>query len=160
MEIIHFKINGEEREVEIDKKWSLLYILREVLGLTGAKCGCGTGDCGACTVIVNGDAVRSCCMKGTALEHADIRTIEGLSDGENLHPLQQAFIDAGAIQCGYCTPGMIMRAKALLDKNPMPTEEEVRHAIDTNICRCGGYQKIVEAILLAAERMNGSKEAK
>lgn len=158
METIQFKINGEERELEIEKNWSLLHILREVLGLTGAKCGCDTGDCGACTVMVNGDAVRSCRVKGTALNGAEILTIEGLADGEKLHPIQQAFIDAGAVQCGFCTPGMVMRAKALLDQNPDPTEAEVRHAIDPNICRCGGYQKIVEAILLAAKRLNGKTE--
>ena len=158
METIQFKINGEERELEIEKNWSLLHILREVLGLTGAKCGCDTGDCGACTVMVNGDVVRSCRVKGTALNGAEILTIEGLADGEKLHPIQQAFIDAGAVQCGFCTPGMVMRAKALLDQNPDPTETEVRHAIDPNICRCGGYQKIVEAILLAAKRLNHKTE--
>lgn len=158
MKNIEIEVNGELRQLEIQETWSLLYIIREVLGLTGTKCGCQDGGCGACTVIVNGEAKRSCRINGCAADGAKILTIEGVADGENLHPIQQAFIDAGAVQCGFCTPGMIMKAKALLDKNADPTEEEVRKVLDGHICRCGGYQKIVEAILLAAKRMRGEPD--
>lgn len=149
-------INGFDRQVQVEEKWTLLYVLREVLNLTGTKCGCKTGDCGACMVLIDGEAVTSCTQRASRLEGKEILTIEGMSDGEHLHPIQQAFIDAGAVQCGFCIPGMILSAKALLDKNPNPTEEEVRIGIDKNLCRCTGYEKIVEAILLAAKRMRGT----
>lgn len=155
MEKIELKINGRQKVLEIEQDWSLLYIIREVLGLTGTKCGCGEGNCGTCTVIMNGKAVRSCKVKGSTLNGAEILTIEGVADGEELHPIQKAFIEAGAVQCGFCTPGMIMRAKALIDQNPDPTEQEVRQALAGHICRCGGFEKIVEAILNAAREMRG-----
>ena len=162
MKNIKFEINGEWKQLEIQESWSLLYIIREVLGLTGTKCGCQDscldGGYGACVVIVDGEAKRSCRIKGCTLEGARVLTIEGVADGERLHPIQQAFIDAGAVQCGFCTPGMVMRAKALLDKNLSPTEEEVRQALSGHICRCGGFQKIVDAIILAAERMRGESD--
>lgn len=156
MESIELKINGEVKLVQVEKNWTLLYVLREVLDLTGAKCGCNTGDCGACKVIIDGEAVNSCLVLAPKAVGKDIWTIEGLSNGPELHPIQQAFIDAGAVQCGYCTPGMVMSAKALLDKNLDPSEEEIRAAISNNLCRCTGYVKIVEAIRLAAERMRNA----
>ena len=155
MEKIELKINGRQKALEIEQDWSLLYIIREGLGLTGTKCGCGEGNCGTCTVIMNGKAVRSCKVKGSILNGAEVLTIEGVADGEELHPIQKAFIEAGAVQCGFCTPGMIMRAKALIDQNPDPTEQEVRQALAGHICRCGGFEKIVEAILNAAREMRG-----
>ena len=136
MSEVHFRLNGEDMTLEVQPKWTLLYILREVLHLTGTKCGCGTGNCGTCTVVMNGEAVRSCLINQKKLEGADVTTIEGLADGEKLHPIQQAFIDAGAVQCGFCIPGMIMAAKALLDKDPDPDEMTVRKALDYNLCRC------------------------
>ena len=153
MEQVVLNINGEDRTVAVEAGWSLLYVLREVLGMTGTKCGCNTCQCGSCKVIVDGDAVNSCAVNPKKVEGKKIETIEGLSKGGVLHPIQQAFIDCGAVQCGYCTPGMVMSAKALLDKNPDPTEEEIRHAIDGNLCRCTGYVKIVKAIQEAAKRM-------
>ncbi|MBE5055004.1 (2Fe-2S)-binding protein [Pseudoflavonifractor sp. DSM 107456] len=156
MESIELKINGEVKSVQVEKNWTLLYVLREVLDLTGAKCGCNTGDCGACKVIIDGEAVNSCLVLAPKAVGKDIWTIEGLSNGPELHPIQQAFIDAGAVQCGYCTPGMVMSAKALLDRNLDPSEEEIRAAISNNLCRCTGYVKIVEAIRLAAERMRNA----
>ena len=156
MESIELKSNGEVKSVQVEKNWTLLYVLREVLDLTGAKCGCNTGDCGACKVIIDGEAVNSCLVLAPKVVGKDIWTIEGLSNGPELHPIQQAFIDAGAVQCGYCTPGMVMSAKALLDKNLDPSEEEIRAAISNNLCRCTGYVKIVEAIRLAAERMRNA----
>ena len=153
METISLNINGVCRELAVGKNWTLLKTLRDGLRLTGTKCGCETGDCGACMVIIDGVATRSCLVKAVNLEGKAIETIEGLSDGIHLHPIQQAFIDVGAVQCGYCTPGMVMSAKALLDKNPDPTEEEIRAGISNNLCRCTGYVKIVKAIQLAAKRM-------
>jgi carbon-monoxide dehydrogenase small subunit len=133
---------------------SLLDVLREDLFLTGTKRGCDSGECGACTVIMNGKAVNSCLVLATELDGAEITTIEGLSRSiDDLHPLQKAFIEKGAVQCGFCTPGVIMTAKAFLDINPNPTEHEVRDAISGNLCRCTGYTKIVDAILTAAERV-------
>ena len=158
MEQVCLDINGKKIQGSVEKNWNLLFVLREVLGLTGAKCGCSTGDCGACKVIIDGKAVNSCLMLARNMEGKKIETIEGLSDGTALHPIQQAFIDAGAVQCGYCTPGMVMSAKALLDQNPNPTEEEIRNnGISNNLCRCTGYVKIVEAIQLAAKRMAEAK---
>ena len=157
METIELTINEETRSVNVEKTWTLLYVLREVLDLTGAKCGCSTGDCGACKVILDGEAVNSCLVKATAAVGKDIRTIEGLACGPQLHPIQQAFVEVGAVQCGYCTPGMIMSAKALLDKVPNPTAEDVKNGIANNLCRCTGYVKIEEAILLAAKRLQEEK---
>ena len=154
METFHLNINGEERAVQAEKTWNLLYLLREVLDLTGAKCGCNTGDCGACRVILDGEAVNSCLIQVQKLEGKRIETIEGVTGPDGgLHPIQQAFIECGAVQCGYCTPGMVLSAKALLDKNPAPSEEEIREAIHPNLCRCTGYVKIVNAVQLAAKRM-------
>lgn len=154
MEEIRLHINGEDRTVLAEKNWNLLYVLREVLDLTGAKCGCNTGDCGACRVILDGEAVNSCLIQVQKLEGKKIETIEGVTGPDGgLHPIQQAFIECGAVQCGYCTPGMVLSAKALLDKNPAPSEEEIRAAIHPNLCRCTGYVKIVKAVELAAKRM-------
>ena len=158
MESIELKINGEVKSVQVEKNWTLLYVLREELGLTAAKCGCNTGDCGACKVIIDGEAVNSCLVLARNAAGKTIETVEGLSDGIHLHPIQQAFIDVGAVQCGYCTPGMVMSAKALLDKNPDPTEAEIRAGISNNLCRCTGYVKIVKAIQLAARRMQKEGE--
>ena len=157
MQEFHITVNGMEHTICAEPNTILLNVLRDQLDLTGAKCGCGTGDCGACTVIMDGEAVRSCIVPMRNADGKSITTIEGLSNGPRLHPLQQAFIDAGAIQCGFCTPGMILSAKALLDKNPSPTEEEIRQAIAPNLCRCTGYARIVAAVQLAAERMEASK---
>ena len=153
MEQTELIVNGQTYPILYEKNWNLLYVLREVLGLTGTKCGCGTNDCGACRVIVDGEARNSCVLMVRNLAGKRIETIEGLSRGTQLHPIQQAFIDAGAVQCGFCTPGMIMSAKALLDRCPDPTEEEIRAALEPNLCRCTGYVKIVEAVQLAAKRM-------
>ena len=153
MEQTELIVNGQTYPILYEKNWNLLYVLREVLGLTGTKCGCGTNDCGACRVIVDGEAKNSCVLMVRNLAGKRIETIEGLSHGTELHPIQQAFIDAGAVQCGFCTPGMIMSAKALLDRCPDPTEEEIRAALEPNLCRCTGYVKIVEAVQLAAKRM-------
>ena len=155
MKTIKLEVNGTWQQMEVESDWSLMYVIREVLGLTGTKCGCGDGSCGACTVVMDGKAVRSCQVNALKADGAKVLTIEGMADGENLHPIQQAFIDVGAIQCGFCTPGMVLRTKVLLDKTLTPTEPEIRKALDGHICRCCGYQKIVEAIMLAAERMQG-----
>lgn len=151
-------INGSEYPVSIERNWTLLFVLRETLGLTGAKCGCNTGDCGACKVIIDGEAKNSCLILARNAVGQRIETIEGLARGADLHPIQQAFVETGAIQCGYCTPGMILSTKALLDRNLHPSEDEMREAISNNLCRCTGYVKILDAIRLAAERM--AKEAK
>jgi len=148
------RINGVEEEVFIEPWWSLAYVLREELGLIGVKVGCDTGNCGTCIVLVDGKAVKSCLFLAVKAKGKEITTIEGLSSrDEELHPLQQAFIDHWAIQCGYCTPGMIMTAKALLDENPNATEEEIRLGMNGNLCRCTGYIKIVEAIMGAKEKI-------
>lgn len=145
-------INGRERNLAVEATELLVDTLRLRLGLTGTKKACGTGDCGACTVIVDGEAVRSCILLTASMHGKSITTIEGLGDVSHLHPIQQAFIDAGAVQCGYCTPGMIFTAKALLDRQPHPTPEQIREAISGNLCRCTGYVKIEAAIRMAAER--------
>ncbi len=159
MEIVGLQVNGVFREIAVDPKQTLLKTLRNVLKLTGTKCGCETGDCGACMVLIDGEAVRSCLVKTSKLSGKQVVTIEGIT-GEMrrtgaLHPIQQAFVEAGAVQCGFCTPGMIISAKALLDKNPSPSRKEVIEAIDKNLCRCTGYIKIADAVLLAARKMGG-----
>ncbi|MEM4188792.1 MAG: (2Fe-2S)-binding protein [Candidatus Hadarchaeum sp.] len=150
---IRLNVNGKDYEVEVKPHWTLLQVIRDQLGLTGTKYGCGTGECGACTVLIDGKPMTSCLVLAASAEGRKIVTIEGISSDGKLHPIQEAFIEEGAIQCGYCTPGMILTAKALLEKNPSPTEEEVRRAIDGNLCRCTGYVKIVKAILKASKRM-------
>jgi len=142
--------------VDVYPHWNLLRVLREELELTGAKQGCGEGECGACTVLVNGAPVNSCIYPILEAEEKEVLTIEGLmAQGGELHPIQQAFLDKAGVQCGFCTPGMIMSAKALLDANPKPTEAEIRHAIAGNMCRCTGYVQIVESVMLAADIMSG-----
>ena len=150
---IHLTVNGEPYEMHVEPRKTLLWVLREQLRLTGTKESCGTGDCGACTVIMNGRSVNSCLVLGVEADGSDILTIEAMVKNGQLHPIQQAFVEVGAVQCGFCTPGMILSAKCLLDENPDPTEEEVRAGIAGNLCRCTGYTKIVEAILAAAKRM-------
>ena len=149
--LIQLRVNGELYEVAVHPHWTLLEVLREELDLTGAKKGCDAGDCGGCTVILDGKPVVSCLTLAVEADGRDILTIKGLAQNGQLHPIQNAFVENGAIQCGFCTPGMIMSAKALLDENPNPTEEEVRRAIAGNLCRCTGYVKIVEAILAASQ---------
>ncbi len=148
---LELKVNRQVYEVFVEPWKTLADVLLEELNLTGTKIGCESGHCGACTVLIDGKAVKSCLILVGQARGRDILTIEGLAREDGLHPVQQAFIDHFAVQCGYCTPGMIMSAKALLDKNPNPTEEEVRKAIDGNLCRCTGYVKIVEAVLAAAK---------
>jgi carbon-monoxide dehydrogenase small subunit len=139
-------VNSRQVSVEIQPDELLVDVLRDRLGLTGTKIGCNEGECGACTVIMNGQAVLSCLIPALRAEGCHITTIEGLSDGDVLHPLQQAFVEHGAVQCGYCIPGFILSAKALLDRNPQPTREEIKESIAGNLCRCTGYVKIIEAI--------------
>lgn len=151
--LIKLTVNGEEYEVAIEPNRSLLDVLRDDLELTGTKKGCETGDCGACTVVLDGKTVNACLILAVSANGKSILTIEGVAQGGKLHPVQEAFIEHGAIQCGYCTPGMILSAKSLLEENPRPTEWEVREAIAGNLCRCTGYVKIVKAILAVAEEM-------
>ena len=145
-QLITVTVNNQEYELAVEPNLTLLDLLRYRLELTGTKKGCDEGDCGACTVIMNGKAVSSCLVLAVQADGKEILTIEGMETEEGIHPIQQAFIDNGAIQCGFCTPGMILSAKALLDRNSHPSEEEIRTAISGNLCRCTGYQKIVEAI--------------
>ena len=154
---IELKVNGEVFRIKVETHRTLLEVLRETLGLTGTKEMCNKGDCGGCTVMIDGRPVLSCLTLAIEAQGRDILTIEGLAKGYELHPIQQAFVDHGAIQCGYCSPGFIMSAKALLDRNPNPTEDEIKEGISNNICRCTGYVQIVEAIQAAAEIMGGKK---
>jgi carbon-monoxide dehydrogenase small subunit len=148
---ISFILNGERIEVEIEPHLTLLQLLRDELELTGTKEGCGMGECGACTVLLDGRTVNSCIFPALEVEGMSVMTIEGLADAKGgLHPIQKAFVDHGAVQCGFCTPGMVLSAKALLDENPKPTEEEIRNGIAGNLCRCTGYLQIVEAIKAAS----------
>jgi len=150
MQRITFTLNGESISVEVEDHWTLLRLLREKLSLTGTKEGCGRGECGACTVIVDGKAVNSCLMLAAEVDGCEVITIEGEMRNGNLSALQQAFIEAGAIQCGFCTPGMIMSARALLMRNPDPSKDEIIEAICGNLCRCTGYEPIIKAIAEAA----------
>jgi carbon-monoxide dehydrogenase small subunit len=150
--LVGLSVNGEKHEFAILPNETLLEVLRDRLELTGTKMGCGEGACGTCTVLIDGRPVRSCLTLAVEVQDKEVVTIEGLSDGQELHPVQQAFVERGAIQCGFCSPGMILTGKALLDENPRPSEEEVRRAISGVVCRCTGYAKIVEAILAAAGR--------
>ena len=147
---INLRVNGDACEVLVPPHRPLVDVLRDDVGLTGTKKGCGAGECGACTVLMDGKPVNSCLVLAVQADGKDIMTIEGLAQDDRLHPIQEAFVQHGAIQCGYCSPGMILIAKALLDENPRPTELEVKQAIAGNICRCTGYVKIVEAIQAAS----------
>ncbi len=152
---VHTTVNGDAVEFACAVDETLLDVLRNRLGLTGAKEGCGTGDCGACSVMLDGRLVCSCLVLGAEVGGKKIETIEGMADGGKLHPLQQAFIDHAALQCGICTPGFLIAAKALLKKNSNPTEEEIRYGLAGNLCRCTGYDKIVRAVQHAAKEMRG-----
>ncbi len=155
MKQVRLTVNGVSYELSVQPWETLLEVIRDALGLTGTKEGCGIGECGACTVIMDGRAVNSCLVLAAEADGKQIITIEGLSDGDKLHPIQQAFVDHGGFQCGFCTPGMIMSVKAFLDENQMPSEEETRRGIAGNICRCTGYIKIFESIKAAAKDMGG-----
>jgi carbon-monoxide dehydrogenase small subunit len=157
--IIHLNINDENYEVIARPRESLLDVLRNKLKLTGTKIGCNEGDCGACTVILDGRTVNACLVLAMEAEGHKILTIEGLAQGAQIHPLQEAFVKHGGFQCGYCTPGMLLSAKALLDENPDPTEAEIRKGISGNLCRCTGYTKIVESIKEAARSMRGARKS-
>ncbi|NBG89054.1 (2Fe-2S)-binding protein [Isachenkonia alkalipeptolytica] len=154
MKTITMKINGISRNVEIDENDRLLDVIREGFHLTGTKEGCGEGECGVCSVLLDGKLVNSCMIMAFQAEDREVITIEGVGQEGELDPIQQAFIDTGAVQCGFCTPGMILSAKALLLKNPNPTNQEIRRGISGNLCRCTGYEKIVEAVALAAKRIS------
>jgi carbon-monoxide dehydrogenase small subunit len=154
-QILNLTVNGKAHQVLINPNKTLSQVLREDLGLTGTKQGCGVGDCGSCTVLLDGQTVNSCLVLGLSTEGREVHTIESLAKGNELHPIQDAFVQAGAIQCGFCSPGMILSAKALLDKNQSPTEDEIRQGLAGNLCRCTGYQKIVDAVMNASQKMSG-----
>ena len=149
---IHLTVNGARHEILVESRRTLLQVIREDLGLTGTKSGCEKGECGACSVLMNGKVVNSCLVLAVEADRKDILTIEGLRKGQILHPLQKSFIEHGAIQCGFCTPGMIISAKALLDENFNPTEIQIKKGIEGNICRCTGYIKIIKAIMAVARK--------
>jgi carbon-monoxide dehydrogenase small subunit len=150
---VRLTVNGTEREIEVEPRLLLVHALRDTLALTGTHVGCDTSNCGACTVHMNGEAVKSCTILAVQAEEAEITTIEGMGTEDNLHPMQEAFWNNHGLQCGYCTPGMIMSASALLARNPHPTEDEVRHGLEGNLCRCTGYHNIVKSVLDAASKM-------
>ena len=152
---IALKVNGEAQEREIESRLLLVHLLREELNLTGTHIGCDTTSCGACTVIVNGRPVKSCTMFAVQAEGAEVMTVEGLAQNGNLHPIQEGFMEMHGLQCGYCTPGMMMSSVALLKENPSPTEEEIRWGLSGNLCRCTGYLNIVKAVQFAASKMKG-----
>jgi carbon-monoxide dehydrogenase small subunit len=153
---VSLEVNGEQIELEVPTRRLLVHFLRDDLGLTGTHLGCDTGNCGACTVHLDGDAVKSCTVLAVQADGAEVKTIEGMADGEKLHPLQEAFWNDHGLQCGYCTPGMIMAAADLLQRNPDPTEAEVRKGLEGNLCRCTGYHNIVKAVLDAAKAEQGA----
>jgi carbon-monoxide dehydrogenase small subunit len=150
-QLISLTINGERTELAVDPTWTLLETVREQLRLTGPKEGCGTGDCGACSMIVDDRLITSCLMLGVQANGSEVTTVEGLATNGRLHRVQQAFVDKGGVQCGFCTPGMVMAATALLDRNPSPTLEEIREGLAGNLCRCTGYAKIYESVMAAAQ---------
>jgi len=152
---INLKVNGEDHQCSVEGNQLLVYYIREGLGLTGTHIGCDTSSCGACTVLVNGKAVKSCTMLAAQADGSEITTIEGLADGNGLHPVQDAFWEKHGLQCGFCTPGMIITAVDLLDRNPDPSEHEIREALEGNLCRCTGYQNIVKAVKYAAQKIKG-----
>lgn len=156
-QVLDFTINGLKKQVYVEPWWTLDKVLREELGLMGLKIGCAGGACGSCTVLIDGKAVKSCLYPAMKARQRDIVTIEGLKAEGGLHPIQQAFIDHFALQCGYCTPAMILTTKALLDENPDPTDEEVKDYLSGNLCRCTGYVKIVEAVLVAKDKMKARR---
>ena len=153
--LLRLRINGETQEVATEINKTLLEVLREDVGLTGTKHGCELGECGTCAVLVNGEPVLSCLMLGVEAEHTEILTVEGMTQNGRPHPLQKSFADLGAAQCGYCIPGILLTAKALLDRNPHPSRTEIRQALSGNLCRCTGYTKILQAVELAAEEISG-----
>jgi nicotinate dehydrogenase subunit A len=153
--MIRLVVNGQAREVAADPETPLLYVLRNDLGLMGTKFGCGLGQCGSCTVLVGGQAVRSCMLPVQAVAGQAVTTIEGLGSPERPHPLQAAFIEEQAVQCGYCTPGIVMAAKAALDQTPRPTEAQLKHALDGVLCRCGTHDRVIRAVMRAAATMGG-----
>ena len=153
--LVRARINGEWRESDLWPGSSLLYMLREHLGLPGSKNACEQGECGSCSVWMDGEVVCSCLVLAAQAEGREIRTVESLSDGEDLHPVQDAFVEAGAVQCGFCTPGLVVAVVDLLERDPQPTEATVREALSGNLCRCTGYQKILDAVRLASDRMRG-----
>ena len=155
---LQLTVNGDVRQILVEPYYSLLDTLRDELHLTGTKKGCDEGDCGACTVMLNGKPVTSCMVLAHSAHDSQVTTVEGLASQEELHPVQQAFAEHGGLQCGFCTPGLLMSAVGLLERNPSPSAEEVRFAIGGNLCRCTGYSKVVESILAAAEVIIGSKE--
>jgi carbon-monoxide dehydrogenase small subunit len=156
--LISLKINGREYEVAVSASRTLLELLREDLMLTGTKEGCDDGTCGSCTVLLDGKPIRSCLLLAVEAKGREVTTIEGLSEGAKLHPIQQAFVDKGAIQCGYCSPGMILTTKALLDANPAPTDQDIKFAISGNFCRCTGYNKIITAIKAVSQAAEGGRD--
>ena len=149
--LIQLNVNGDTRDVIVEDHYTLLQVLRTEMGLTGTKRGCDHGECGACTVLVDGKAVLSCCQLAVEMQGKNIETIEGLAEGGQLHPLQKSFVENGAIQCGFCTPGMILTAKAMLDSNPKVTEEDIKRNLGGNFCRCTGYNQIIDAVKKVAE---------
>jgi aerobic carbon-monoxide dehydrogenase small subunit len=149
-------VNGVAREADVEPRTLLVYFIREALGLTGTNVGCDTSSCGSCTVLLDGESVKSCTLLAAQADSREITTIEGLADGDTMHPLQEAFHRNHGLQCGYCTPGMLLAAKSYLAENPAPTEEDVREALEGNLCRCTGYQNIVKSILEAAGEMSGA----
>ncbi len=157
--LVRVKVNGRDREAEIEPRLLLVHFIRDVLGLTGTHVGCDTTNCGACTVILDGRPVKSCTVFAIQAEGREIRTIEGVANNGQLHPLQEGFKEEHGLQCGFCTPGMILSAYALLEKNPHPNEEEIRWGISGNLCRCTGYQNIVKAVQYAADKMSEEKHA-
>ena len=152
---INFLLNGEPTEVDVDPRRKLLWVLRTELGLTGTKYGCGERECGACTVLVDGRRIFSCDTTMNAVSDREVTTVEGLADGDVLHPVQQAFADHDALQCGFCTPGLIMGAVSLLERNPEPSEDEIKEGLERHLCRCGTHVRVIQAVQAASEAMQG-----